>query len=171
MKHVLAAVVSRFVTLYGEPRTDNHEALYSEYVRALKDFDQEALELAVDEVVKQHTFPTWPMPGEVYKQALVEAAKLHAKRPKPTRDPELSEPRPDGRYELTEEQKAHNRRMIEELKRSVTVYEPQRVNLPAPTRTVMEELQAKAMRTADGRMRHLRGWYPGMEAKPDEAAE
>jgi hypothetical protein len=70
MKHVLQAVVSRFVTLYGEPRTDNHEALYSEYVRALKDFDQEALELAVDEVVKSHTFPTWPMPGEVYKQAL-----------------------------------------------------------------------------------------------------
>lgn len=169
MKHVLQAVVSRFVTLYGEPRTDNAEALYSEYVRALKDFDQEALEAAVDEVIRFHTFPTWPTPGEVYKQALTEAAKLYAKRPK-TPEPEQPK-REDGRYVLTDEQKAHNRRMIEELKRSIVVNEPQRSDLPAPTRAVMEQLQADAMKTVDGRMRHLRGWYPGINDKRDEAAE
>ncbi len=118
MSHVLDAVIARFVTLYGEPRTDNAEALYSEYVRALKDFDQEALEAAVDEIVRMHTFPTWPTPGEVYKQALTEAAKLYAKRPRPEPKPEQPK-REDGRYVLTEEQKAHNRRMIEELKKAV----------------------------------------------------
>lgn len=170
MKHVLQAVVSRFVTLYGEPRTDNAEALYSEYVRALKDFDQEALEAAVDEVVKAHTFPTWPTPGEVYKQALTEAAKLYAKRPKPVA--QIEQPtREDGRYVLTEEQKAHNRRMIEDLKRQTITQRWERSTLPAPTRDVMEQLQADAMKTADGRMRHLRGWYPGMGNQNDEAAE
>lgn len=173
MKHVLQAVVSRFVTLYGEPRTDNAEALYGEYVRALKDFDQDALELAVDEIVKLHTFPTWPTPGEVYKQALVEAAKLHAKRNTrySAQEPQNTETSPERPWKLTEEQKAINRRMIEELKRTVAVYEPKRANMPAPTRAVMKELQAKAMRTADGRMRHLRGWYPDLNTKPDEAAE
>jgi hypothetical protein len=170
VKHVLQAVVSRFVTLYGEPRTDNAEALYSEYVRALKDFDQEALEAAVDEVVKAHTFPTWPMPGEVYKQALTEAAKLYAKRHKPA--PQTEQPtREDGRYKLTEEQRAHNRRMIEELKRQTITQRWERPTLPAPTRDVMEQLQADAMKTADGRMRHLRGWYPEINDKRDEAAE
>lgn len=170
MKHVLQAVVSRFVTLYGEPRTDSAEALYSEYVRALKDFDQEALEAAVDEIIKQHTFPTWPTPGEVYKQALTEAAKLYAKRKKPEPSPEPMK-RDDGRYVLTDEQKAHNRQMIEELKRMAVFTEPQRVTLTAPTRAVMEQLQADSMKTADGRMRHLRGWYPEMNDKRDEAAE
>jgi hypothetical protein len=61
--------------------------------------------------------------------------------------------------------------MIEELKRQTITQRWERPTLPAPTREVMEELQANAMRTADGRMRHLRGWYPGMAAKPDEAAE
>ncbi|PPD07158.1 MAG: hypothetical protein CTY28_10270 [Hyphomicrobium sp.] len=170
MKHVLQAVVSRFVTLYGEPRTDNAEALYSEYVRALKDFDQEALEAAVDEVIRFHTFPTWPTPGEVYKQSLTEAAKLYAKRPKPA--PQTEQPtREDGRYVLTEEQKAHNRRMIEELKRQTITQRWERPTLLAPTRDVMEQLQADAMKTADGRMRHLRGWYPEINDKRDEAAE
>lgn len=165
MKHVLTAVVSRFVTLYGEPRTDNAEALYSEYVRALKDFDQEALEAAVDEIVRMHTFPTWPTPGEVYKQALTEAAKLYAKRPRPAPMPEQPK-REDGRYVLTEEQKAHNRRMIEELKKAVAstaLAKISDVSLPVPDRPFMEELQAKAMRTADGRRRHLKNWHPGIE--------
>ena len=170
MKHVLDAVVSRFVTLYGEPRTDNAEALYSEYVRALKNFDQDALEAAVDEVVKAHTFPTWPTPGEVYKQALTEAAKLYAKRPKPA--PQTEQPtREDGRYVLTEEQKAHNRKLIEDLKRQTITQRWEMPTLPVPNRPYMEQLQADAMRTADGRQRHLRGgWRPDM-TKPDEAAE
>jgi hypothetical protein len=170
VKHVLQAVVSRFVTLYGEPRTDNAEALYSEYVRALKDFDQEALDAAVDEVVRYHTFPTWPMPGEVYKQALTEAAKLYAKRHKPAPAPEQPK-REDGRHVLTEEQKAHNRRMIEELKRQTVTQRWEMPTLPVPDRPYMEQLQADAMRTADGRNRHLRGgWRPDM-TKPDGGAE
>jgi hypothetical protein len=157
MSHVLDAVVSRFVTLYGEPRTDNHEALYSEYVRALKDFDQEALEAAVDEIVKLHTFPTWPTPGEVYKQALAEAAKLYAKRPRPIAQPEQQR-HPDGRHVLTEEQKAHNWRMIEDLKRQTITQKWDKPTLPVPDRNFMEALQAKAIRTVDGRDRHLKNW-------------
>lgn len=162
MSHVFSAVISRFLTLYGEPRTDNAEALYSEYVRALKDFDQEALEAAVDEIVKLHTFPTWPTPGEVYKQALTEAAKLYAKRPRPAPEPE--QPRhDDGRYVLTEEQKAHNRQMIEDLKRQTITQMWDSPSLAVPDRAFMEELQAKAMRTADGRRRHLKNWHPNIE--------
>jgi len=159
VKHVLQAVVSRFVTLYGEPRTDSAEALYSEYVRALKDFDQEALELAVDEIVKMHTFPTWPTPGEVYKQAVTEASKLYAKR-----KPQMPQPDHDGwvkPYVPTEQQKALNRAKVEALKRMCAKpFEWSDSPLVVPDRDFMERLQDHALNTADGRKRHLMGWYP-----------
>lgn len=170
MKHVLETVVSRFVTLYGEPRTDSAEALYSEYVRALKDWDRDALQAAVDEVVKNHTFPTWPTPGEVYKQARTEAARLYAMRPRPAPETE-PQTRPDGRLEVSEEQRAHNRKLIEGLKRQVVVETWQSPTLPTPDRSFMQALQTEALRTADGRRRHLKDWHPKIEQSPDEAAE
>jgi hypothetical protein len=165
VKHVLTAVVSRFVTLYGEPRTDNAEALYSEYVRALKDFDEEALNLAVDEVVRMHTFPTWPTPGEVYKQALSEAAKLYAKRPKPRYD-QFDDLPASGKLEPSEEEKARNRAIIEEMKRVHATRWRDGPEMPTPDRAFMEQLQDKAINTVDGRLRHLKGWRPNLGYYP-----
>lgn len=170
MSHVLDTVVSRFLTIYGEPRTDNAEALYSEYVRALKDFGVVALDLAVDEIVKMHTFPTWPTPGEVYKQAVIEASKLYAKQ-----KPKIQEPDADGwvkPWVPTEEQKALNRAKVEALKRmSVKPFEWSDEPQIVPDRDFMEKVQMRALGTADGRLRHLRGWYSGLSNEPDEAKE
>lgn len=159
MSHVFGAVISRFLTLYGEPRTDNHEALYGEYVRALKHFDAEALNAAVDEIVKMHTFPTWPTPGEIYKQALTEAQKFYVKR-NPQRP--VTEAASCATWERpSDEQRAHNSKMIEDMRRLNRPMVDE-VEIEAPTRQVMEAIQARAMRTVDGRRRHLKDWHPNL---------
>lgn len=157
MSHVLQAVVARFVTIFGEPKSDNPEALYSEYVRALKGFSVGVLEPAVDEVIKHHTFPTWPTPGEVYKAASSEGTRQASRFRAADLNEPCSEPPADW-SPPSEEDRQRNRKAIESMRRMYGTHDPIGTQMQAPTRAVMDAIQANAIRTYDGRKRHLKDY-------------
>lgn len=168
MRHVLNSVVARFVTVYGEPKSDNAEALYSEYIRALKGFSQEILEAAVDEVIKGHTFPTWPVPGEVYKAASAEGSRRLRVYGNGISDSSSDEHSPPIDYvPPTPEEREANQRAIEQMRRMYCTAGDGPA-LPIPTRELMERLQAAAVKTEDGRRRHLKNYVPGMTGEHSE---
>lgn len=63
--HVHTHILARFITLYGEPKTDNIETFFDEYIRALKGYAPERLVRAINLVVEKHRFSSWPTIGEV----------------------------------------------------------------------------------------------------------
>ncbi len=82
MSSVQDQVLSRFLTLYGEPKTDNLEAFFDEYERSLGHFSAEVLRRAANRVIDEQVFKAWPTPGECRKAA--EHAQQMMPKPKPT---------------------------------------------------------------------------------------
>lgn len=72
-------IVSRFVTMYGDPKTDNLEAYFDEYAKALHGFSSEVLELAGDRILRNHAYRSWPTIGECVKICREAAAILDPK--------------------------------------------------------------------------------------------
>lgn len=69
MSSVHEVVLSRFLTLYGEPKTDNVAAFLDEYERSLGHFSAEVLRRAANKVIDDQVFKAWPTPGECRKAA------------------------------------------------------------------------------------------------------
>lgn len=68
MADVAALVFERFTNLYGEPKhTPNPEAFFEEYERALGPYSDKLLEKAVELVIAEHTYTTWPTIGRICK--------------------------------------------------------------------------------------------------------
>ena len=66
---VFSKVIRRFGTVYGTPNVPDQNALYDEFCKALGGYSASILENAVDAVIRNHEYPTWPTVGEVVKAA------------------------------------------------------------------------------------------------------
>lgn len=64
MSAVRDVVIRRFVTVFGEPKTDNSAAMVAEYERALHGTSPEVLHRAVDKLLRKTKFRVWPTIGE-----------------------------------------------------------------------------------------------------------
>lgn len=165
---VYTNIITRFANCYGESKAPDIDGFLAEYERVLKGYTADTLRKAADDIIANHVYPNWPTPGEcnLACQRICERERPRSwERPSET----VSNWKPP-----TEEEKRRNRELINKFKQYVAGGEwtkLETVNLPVPDRNHMENLQADAMKTADGRMRHLRGWYPGMGNQNDEAAE
>lgn len=87
---VYAKMLSRFITVYGEPKTDDPVAFLEEYARAIDGFDSVIIEEAATRVMRTHEYPTWPTLGEI-----IGACRMVAyERDPPRVEPLNSEPKP-----------------------------------------------------------------------------
>lgn len=96
-------LIDRFVTVFGEPRTDAPDRYLEEYAKALRGWEAEVLALAGDRVIRENVF--WPKPAEVLAIARTIAADLEAKRKKP-------EHRPIEKNEASPEEKARVKELV-----------------------------------------------------------
>lgn len=64
MSNVKSVVIKRFLTVFGPPKTDNVEAMFAEYERALARNSTEVLHRAVDKILRKTKFRAWPTIGE-----------------------------------------------------------------------------------------------------------
>ena len=119
MSDIQDLMLARFLTLYGEPKTDNLEAYFDEYERALKGTAKEILSAAADRVIKAQEFRSWPTPGECLKACHAEAERKAIERerfePKSIERADRKWPAP------TEESKARVRALVENFKRGHVV--------------------------------------------------
>lgn len=150
MSSVYDEIIARFSNCYSEPKALDVEAFLGEYERVLKGYTPDTLRKAADEIIANHTYPSWPTPGEcnIACQKICEREAPRA----------WEKPRPVEKWEPpTEEQKRRNREKIEQFKHFTAGLnwknlEP--VKLPVPDRAFMENLQIEAVKTADGFTRH-----------------
>lgn len=66
-EHVHEIVIKRFVTLYGDPATDDARAFVGEYVSALRGYETDLLRRGIDRVVQSHAYRSWPTVGACVK--------------------------------------------------------------------------------------------------------
>lgn len=64
---VITRVLRRLSAVYGEPQTEFTEDLFTEFAKALAAYRADILTNAVDRVIRDRAFPTWPTVGEVVK--------------------------------------------------------------------------------------------------------
>lgn len=74
---VYTHVIRRFLTVYGAPKVPAPDELFAEFSKALKDFSSAIIEPAIDRVIADHAYPTWPTVGEVVKAARAQAERNH----------------------------------------------------------------------------------------------
>lgn len=94
---VYTHVIRRFLTVYGAPKVPAPDELFAEFSKALKDFSGAIIEPAIDRVIADHAYPTWPTVGEVVKAVRAQAERNY--RPVIS----VAEPPPPP---LTDEQRA-----------------------------------------------------------------
>jgi len=124
MSTVQELILARFLTLYGEPKTDNIEAFFDEYERALRGIAKDVLSLGADRVIRAQEFRSWPTPGECVKACHVEAERMAIERerfaPKNLEAADRSWPAP------SEDSKRRVRELVEAAKRGITIEAPPR---------------------------------------------
>lgn len=67
MSHVFPAMIDRFLTVYGRPKSDNPSGFIDEYAKALSGFSAVILDKAASRIMSTHEYPTWPALGECVK--------------------------------------------------------------------------------------------------------
>lgn len=82
MSNVKSVVIKRFLTVFGPPKTDNVEAMFAEYERALARNSTEVLHRAVDKILRKTKFRAWPTIGECVDAVQSAAGDLN----EPSRD-------------------------------------------------------------------------------------
>lgn len=122
MSDVQDLVLARFLTLYGEPKTDNLESFIGEYERALAGMSKEVLKGAADRVIRAQEFRSWPTPGECVKACHAEAERIATQN---SRFSPANIEREDAKWPApTAEQKARVQALVDDLKRGITVSGP-----------------------------------------------
>lgn len=96
-------IVSRLLTMFGEPRTDDPIAYMNEFEKAVAGFPASVLEQAGNDVIRRSKF--WPRPAEIVETCdaicrRMEAEK-NAKNPKPVEE-DLPPPTPEQRQRARE---------------------------------------------------------------------
>ncbi|CAN1724417.1 protein of unknown function [Hyphomicrobium sp. 1Nfss2.1] len=115
MSAVQDHVLSRFLTLYNEPKTDNLEAFFDEYERALGHFPAEVLRRAANRVIDDQVFKAWPTPGECRKAAEYVAQLM----PKPVPTQAELDKQAEKWPAPSEESKARVRSLVELAKQNL----------------------------------------------------
>jgi hypothetical protein len=77
-------LLSRLMTVYGDPKTDDLEGFIREYRRALAGYSDKVLDKATDKIIDSSLF--WPRPAEVKAIAYGVAASIAPAR-KPADEP------------------------------------------------------------------------------------
>lgn len=144
MTDVQDLVLARFLTLYGEPKTDNLEAFVSEYEHALAGMSREVLQGGANRVIKAQEFRSWPTPGECVKACHQEAEHLAVQRERFA--PKNIEQTDKTWAPPTEEQKARARQLVAEAKKAILAGETP----PAPRRTLTERSRRMTGEAASG---------------------
>jgi hypothetical protein len=88
--HVYDHFLNRLLTLYGEPKTDNLELFFAEYVKALGGATADALGRGCDRLVKSHVYKGWPTVAQCIR-AIEDAAPRSRPAPEPPRGREPTE--------------------------------------------------------------------------------
>lgn len=83
MSKVAQIMLSRFTTLYGEPRSPDVEGFMREYDDALRNMSDPVLRAATDLLVRRQKHRTWPTIGECYAACneAAEAMKIKSEQP------------------------------------------------------------------------------------------
>jgi hypothetical protein len=126
-------LVSRLLTVFGEPKTDDPIAYMNELERAVTGYSAEVLERSGDEVIKRSKF--WPRPAEILEKAdriaaLIEAEQ-HRRNPPPP-EPELPPPTP--------EQVARAKAIVAKAKAAMSAAEDKPKPLPRVNREAFEAM-------------------------------
>lgn len=130
MTDVQDLVLARFLTLYGEPKTDNLEAFIAEYESALAGMSREVLTGGANRVIRAQEFRSWPTPGECVKACHQEAEHLAVQQQRFA--PANIEKTDKAWTPPTEEQKARARQLVAEAKKAILAGD----GPPAPRRTL-----------------------------------
>jgi hypothetical protein len=85
MSNVLSIMIARFMTLYGEPKTDDLNSFMAEYDTAMSGMSPDVLKAATDMLVRRTMWRTWPTVG-----SCVATCTEAANRINPLRAPETS---------------------------------------------------------------------------------
>ena len=142
MSLVQDLVLARFLTLYGEPKTDCLEAFIGEYESALTGYAPDVLRGAADRVIRDQEFRSWPTPGECVKACESAAFALEDARRRQETPAALDRtPWP----EPTAEQKAAVRAMAEDAKRAILSNDK-----PEPPRRSLSDISKRMTGEANG---------------------
>lgn len=137
-------IVSRLLTMFGEPKTDDPIAYMNEFERAVAGYSAEVLERAGNETIKRSKF--WPRPSEIVERADRIAAEIAAeqrRRNPPPVEPELPPPTP--------EQVARAKAIVAAAKAAMTAEQDKPRQLPRVNREAFEAMQ----RTSPNRHLHV----------------
>lgn len=64
---VFTKVIKRLLNVFGPPSVPDPDALYEEFGKALKGFSEPILDEAIDRVMREHIYASWPSLGECVK--------------------------------------------------------------------------------------------------------
>lgn len=107
-QHVYEHFLSRFLTLYGEPKTDDVDRFLAEYASALARFESRHLLAGASKLVSEHKFRSWPTIAEC-----IDAVEVFAPSNRP-------EPMPTYVVEQqTPQQKSNVQRLVAEFRKSI----------------------------------------------------
>ena len=75
--------LERLSTVYGKPETDDVGAFLAEYAKALKDFHPDTMDRAIDRMLRERKFRTWPTIGDLRRYAIeaLEASNARSSAP------------------------------------------------------------------------------------------
>lgn len=136
MSAIQELVLARFLTLYGEPKTDNLESFIAEYEAALAGMGREVLISGANRVIRAQEFRSWPTPGECVKACHAEAERMAIERerfsPKNIDEADRNWTAP------TEESKRRVRELLAETKRHMQSSLP-----PEPVRRSLSDLSKR----------------------------
>ncbi len=76
MSFVKTLVLARFLNLYGSPKCDDEAEFFGEFHKALNGYCEKVLRIALDRVVRNRLYPTWPTVGEVNRMCAEVSAEL-----------------------------------------------------------------------------------------------
>lgn len=145
MSSVQNILLSRFLTLYGEPKTDNVEAFFGEYEKALSGTAPDVLQGAADLVIREQEFRSWPTPGECVKACNKIAFKLDEER----RHRRPSQADLDRQAEVwpqpSEESKQRVKDLVADVKRSLSGNDQVSRSMPVFRRDGLTETSKRIM--------------------------
>lgn len=138
MADVQKIVLDQFQDLYGDPKRDDLEAFFEKYEKALAGWSDEILTRAVDIVIREHEFPSWPMPGAVTK-----ACQRVCPPPRLVNQPLHDEPEP-----LTPEQQARWEAIYQETMGFLKATTPKAKRPEDTSRPAFEKMQRESKNSA-----------------------
>jgi hypothetical protein len=75
--------LERLTVVYGEPETSDNAGFFDEYRRGLGEYSADVMDRAIDRMLRERKFRSWPTIGELRKHAneVLEAAGARTKGP------------------------------------------------------------------------------------------